>query len=475
MSKYLPMAFLSAILAVTACKKEAPEAPVEQAPATMAREMPDAGKLEQVAIQATGEGRSVQAAVDQAIQLAVEQVNGKSIDASATHYQAGVAIAVGSENIEIGTAAFQNLVSTRTRGVVSNFKILKQEKSILGDSHKVTIEANIAKFVRPESANRLRLAIAPFRTRQGAYRVDTREFSSEEIARRLRTDLTTALTQTDRFAVLDREFSAEVNAELDEISSGRVASEDFARIGQQLATDYVLVAQLDRFGYERHERALRTSDRVLVSHSGGATLSFRLINVTTNQIAMADQVEIALPATAPTTLGTSIDSASVVETLMKGLSNNASSKVLAKLFPVTVLSVQGNDVVLSQGGSAVAEGSHYSVVLRGQEMKDPQTGQSLGRVEKPCCVIAITKVTPTLSYGQIISSSLDVQKAFQPGALELQGKVAQGAPTPMESVGEEDASDDEPAAAAPAKAQKKAHPAATAPAEAPAAKEDANW
>ena len=41
------------------------------------------------------------------------------------------------------------------------------------------------------------------------------------------------------------------------------------------------------------------------------------------------------------------------------------------------------------------------MVTMGNEMKDPQTGQSLGRVESPCCELVVERVTPNLSYGRL--------------------------------------------------------------------------
>jgi len=58
----------------------------------------------------------------------------------------------------------------------------------------------------------------------------------------------------------------------------------------------------------------------------------------------------------------------------------------------------------------------------GEEMKDPQTGQSLGRVEQPCCIVDVDHVTPTMSYGTIhdVAANLD---QVAPGGLQLRQTV----------------------------------------------------
>lgn len=389
-----------------------------------ARRAPDAGKLEHVAITASGQGASLGAAVNQALLLAVQQVNGTTIDATSVQLDAGVALQIGEGKLDLRSSAFADLVASRTQGNVSNFRVLSQSQDKDTGAYEVTIEARIAKFANPESASRLRLAVAEFRTDARSFTVDTTNVGADAIARQVRESLTNALTKTGRVAVLDREFSAETDAELDLISSGKINKDDLARVGQQLATDYLVVGRIERFGYERHERELRASGRTLVSHSGGAALTLRLINVTTGQIEQADTVAIDLPATESTTLGTSVNAGRITADLTAGLSDNAAQKIVGHLFPITVVAIDGDDVVLSQGGSVVVEGGHYEIVARGKELKDPQTGQSLGRVEKPCCVVLVTKVTPQLAYGTLLQKRIDVASVFARGVLELRGVVA---------------------------------------------------
>jgi curli biogenesis system outer membrane secretion channel CsgG len=401
-------------------------APAAATPAAenLAREKPDAGKVEHVTITASGQGKSLGGAVNQAILLAVQQVNGTTVDAVSVQLESGVELQIADQSLDIHSSAFADLVATQTHGNVSSFRILSQKQDSEHGSYDVAIEARIAKFARPESANRLSVAIVAFRTEGEAYVVDTTQVSSAAIAQQIRENVTSSLAKTNRFTVIDRDFTAETDAELDLISSGKMSKDDLARVGQRVAADYLLIGRIDRFGYERHEQKLRASGRTLVSHSGGASLTLRMVNVTTGQIEQADTVSITLPETEPTTLGTSVDADRIVANLSSGLSEQAAQKIVSHLFPVTILSVDGDDVVLSQGGEALKEGGRYQVVVRGKEMKDPQTGQSLGRLEKPCCIVLVTKVSPQLSYGTLANKQIDVSSSFAPGALEVRGVLA---------------------------------------------------
>jgi hypothetical protein len=61
-------------------------------------------------------------------------------------------------------------------------------------------------------------------------------------------------------------------------------------------------------------------------------------------------------------------------------------------------------------------------------MKDPQTGESLGRVETPCCEVVVDRVTPKMSYGHLenVQGSLDGASA---GALQIRGLIKSHAET----------------------------------------------
>jgi hypothetical protein len=65
------------------------------------------------------------------------------------------------------------------------------------------------------------------------------------------------------------------------------------------------------------------------------------------------------------------------------------------------------------------------MVVMGSEIKDPQTGQSLGRVESPCCQLVIDRVTPNLSYGHIEGATASLDNLL-PGALQVREQIKGG-------------------------------------------------
>ncbi|HEX8958026.1 MAG TPA: CsgG/HfaB family protein [Burkholderiaceae bacterium] len=411
-------------------------APAAAASAAPGANLPDVGKVEQVKVSATGSGMTPGAAVNDALKTAVMQVNGTRVDAASANLdmvahataQVDVQSAQGSDSATATAAVqgqgFADMIVTESHGLISSFKVLKLTPPAgQGAPYSVDIEAQVARFKAPADAGKIKVVVAPLYSNRTSFNIGGRAVPAQDVLNVLHQQLVDALSQTGRFTVLDRQFDGEIQNELDMINSGQTNSNDIAKLGQALSADLVWVGVINDFSYERHARQLQTSSRELVSYSGGWSMSQRMINLTTRQIFQSGTLQGTAPAIEPTTLGTGFDANSTV----KGMETEAVKKtveaILLRTFPVTVADRDGDNVVLSQGGSALAEGGRYAIYLQGKELKDPQTGQSLGRVETPCCDVVVTRVTPTMSYGTLENVKVKLDGAA-PGSLVLHEAIA---------------------------------------------------
>ena len=444
LSGVLALALGVAVLA-TGCgdksAKQAAENPGEPSGPNLTA-VPDAGKVESVAVKARGMGESPAAAVIEALKSAILQVNGTTMSTASisTNFGidvAGASVAAGEASVTTrdgtstasGTASVVSLTSVRGRefaeqvvqrsgGAVTGFSVLDSAGPDDKGIYTVSIEAKIAKFKAPADAGKIRIVVAPLKSAKTAFNVAGQQVPSAAVLGALRQQIIDALSQTGRFTVLDREFAADVASELDMIASGQTPNADFARLGQALSADLIWVGVVNDFDYARHARKLQTSDRELVSFSGGWSMSQRLINVTTRQIVISTTLAGRAPSVAPTTLGASVDPVETSRGMQSDIVKQATEAIMLRTFPISIVERDGSTVVLSQGGKALAEGSRYRVYLQGKEIKDPQTGQSLGNLESLCCEVLVERVTPTLSYGRLenVKVSLD---GVAPGALQL--------------------------------------------------------
>jgi curli biogenesis system outer membrane secretion channel CsgG len=416
---------LLAALALGACgkqevttKKDEPPPPV-----SAAAPVPDVGKIDTVSTKADGYGATPAAATADAMKTAILQVNGATIDTSSVVVKYGLDVTDGVDAVSLRATEFAEKVAQKSGGAITNFKVLEVvEPKAKGGQYKVSIEANIAHFTAPANTKKIKVVVAPMKFDVAAFNIGGESVPSSKVAEDIRQQVSTALTNTGRFSILDREITADIQSELDMIKAGDAPRAETGKLGQAVTADVIWTGRIDTLGYNRHARQLRTSDRELVSYSGGWGVSQKLVNVATRQIMTSDTLQGKAPDVAPTTMGSGINAGQVLQGMVNDIANEIVASILTRTFPITVVSREGNTIVLSQGGQSVKVGARYAMVAMGKEMKDPQTGESLGRMESPCCEVVVDKVTPKLSYGHLenIKVSLD---NIPEGGLQLREQV----------------------------------------------------
>lgn len=285
---------------------------------------------------------------------------------------------------------------------------------------KVKVRVDVAQYKAPADNGRPKIVVALPKVLAPVYVVGDSRENAQEVAVAVRGRLSDILTQTQRFIVLDREFGSDLQAEIDHINSGNVRVQDSARLGQQLATDLILIPTIERFEYLKAVRQLRMSERELVSYSGGGRITLRLLNATTGEVVLSDSFEHELTAASPSTMPRVIDGKSMAAQMMDSLSGQIGQTIVTQIFPVSVVALTGDQAVLSQGGESLQVGQRWQAVYLGEELRDPQTGRSLGRNEIPIGTIHIDRVSTQTSYGTVEEGPAALgNKLFRPGVIEL--------------------------------------------------------
>ncbi|OQS39092.1 CsgG/HfaB family protein [Chromobacterium haemolyticum] len=389
-------------LALAACsqKEEAAQPqPAKAANKSLAQAMPDVGKVESVAASATGTGASAAEAVEEALKLAIKQVNGVSFDMASEQLKATLSAAAGKDAAQLSANAFTEYVQQESGGVVTGFKLVKlEEPGLLSKTYKATIEAKIAKFSQPAGSGKLRIVVGPIMIDRDSFKVAGVAVPSEQVAREIHQQTLDALTNTGRFTVLDRELGDDVRQELDLIGSGQAPSAERSKMSQAVSADLIWTGHISAFNYDKS--------------AGNWMLSQRVINVANRQVQLSSMLKGNVGK-----LGNG--SPEQVRQGMEGqIVDRVVNAILVRTFPITVASRTGNNVVLSQGGQSVREGARYKLVSLGEEIKDPQTGQSLGRTEYDCCEVIVDKVTPTMSQGHLENVRIPLEQV-PPGGLQL--------------------------------------------------------
>lgn len=436
---------LISLFALTSCGNKTPEAGKVAASQNTQEQgvapMPDVGKIEQVTVKAEGAGVTPGAAINDALKSAIVQVNGVQIEAAGvnanSYEKITAALDVETEdgrdtvkaNATIQSQEFQEQIISRSQGVISSFRVLRSIPPV--DSKglfKVSIEAKISKFHAPADAGKIKIVVAPLRTNKDYFDIGGHQIPAHEVLDGIRQQIIDTLSQTGRFTILDRQFDGEITNELDMISSGQAVNTDFAKLGQALTADLIWVGVVNDLSYTKNTRKLQMTDRPLVGYSGGWSVSQRLINLATRQVMQSNTLQGTPAPIAPTTLGAKYDEASTLKNIQSEIAKQSAEAILLRTFPISIVERDGSNVVLSQGGQVISENSRYRVYQLGKEIKDPQTGQSLGNMENPCCDVVVNRVTPKVSYGVLENVKIDLN-TVKPGTLQIREAVPSQKPT----------------------------------------------
>ena len=432
---------IASTLLFSACSKHQDN--IAPAPQPSAATMPDVGHVSAQKVSTQGIGDTEEEALMQALKNAVMEINGTSIsmanlsvkDNAEAHLQANNSEGdSASADAYMQSKEFVQAVAQTSDGVIDHFTITKVDKpGVFKKQYTVNIDAYINKYHTAQaSSKKLKIVVSPVRVAQGTYDIGGMQVSSNDLSSQITQRITNALVQTGRFDVLNRSENPEIDQELNLISSGQTDKQNLAKLNQTIPADVILVGSVDGLAYTKHSRALAISDQPLVSYNGHWAFSDKIINVTTRETLNTAQFSGDFPDVAPTTMPVNVDSQDLLTKALDTIVNDAVTQVVREIYPVTVVSAQGGEVVLSQGGSSVQSGQIYQLMKAGQAINDPQTGQVIGHVKMPIATIMIDRVDDKLSYGHLVSGTLSALATD--GSVRLDKMlIAQSEPPPKPS------------------------------------------
>lgn len=220
--------------------------------------------------------------------------------------------------------------------------------------------------------------------------------------------LETALVKSGNFEVFTRQEMDKVLKEQALGQTGMITPQSAARVGQMLGVNAIVIGSVTEFGEKKSGthisgqtmQAITGGDRNRslagsLLGAGGLGLSkaearvvidVQLIDTTTGRIIYADSaegVESSMGISiAGISAGSSLDDTQVGKALRKAIKRLVVqiSKQMANVpWSARVVKATGRDIIINAGmNSNIQPGSTFLVYKKGEELKDPVTGESLG-------------------------------------------------------------------------------------------------
>ena len=349
-------------------------------------------KIETKTLEVNGTASDESSAINNALVEAISQINGAKIAAEVKTSLSQVSTKEGADVKK----TFDKNVSKITNGLVKSYRILSSEED--ENLFKVKLSVQVSKFKKSVQTKRLRLAVVPFRAANTVKITDaTKKFEGAITAQ-----LENYLTQTRRFALVDRSFVKEQTKELNFIAGGAknsMSNEEIAKLGNRIGTDYLIVGRIENANMYVTEKKSKVSDTVKKTLTSNARITLRIIDVATTQIKFSDTYEKSLNAS--------------IEKVADNLALNIGDAILGTIYPIRMINASSSQVTLGQGGKTMANGDLFKVYQLGKKMKDPYTGESLGREEIEVAVIKIKTIKPKTAEADILESIIELSDAIK--------------------------------------------------------------
>jgi hypothetical protein len=380
-------------------------------------------KVALVEVEASAWGETKRDATLAALGEAIAQVNGRNVAAATSIKRATVEVGKDDEESYEWRNELQSEVSDTLRGVVDSYSILSETPD--GSGWEVKVLANVARLVEGIS-KRKPLAIIPFTVGRGSVSVFGRSWDANDAARLLTQTLVDKVTGTRRFAVIDREFVAVTQQEASlKVDNPLTPMTTLMELANRLVAEYMIVGQLESLSVQKSSKYIDTIKLELVQTTATVTIAFRVIDVGSDQVKYAGTEvftfrDAEIPSSGePVAVGTRV---------LDLAADRIVEAMIDAIYPLLIVSVDGDVATINQGGDTVKVASTYEVYRYGEKIIDPYSRESLGRSETLVGILTVERVNPKTSLGRLSATKEDLGANLKPKSLVLRMKSRAEAP-----------------------------------------------
>ena len=255
------------------------------------------------------------------------------------------------------------------------------------------------------------MAILPFQISPVVKSVEIGDLSITKtlVEREFSNELINFLTKSRKFNIITR---TEIKKIMDEnllTESDWVDPKQAEKVGKLLVADFLVTGVINRLEFEVIRQNIKITGEVAPRIVATVKCQFQVIDTLTGKILLADQVinklksvdvrrEIPISERKDWTL------ADYKDLLFEKSANQVGSAILAGVYPVKVIEVSKDSVLLNRGkGAGVSVGQKYSVESQEKSVTDIDTGESLGMSGETVAIVEITSVEVKFSKAKIVS------------------------------------------------------------------------
>jgi len=223
----------------------------------------------------------------------------------------------------------------------------------------------------------------------------------------IRAEMEASFRATRKFRVLSRD-KATLKAVLDEqnFAQSDFAKGDAASKGALNNANYLIIPTVIDFKFYRSHQALPNFDSKFKRRDSGLlSISAQMLDTSSGQIVTTFYLKSTFATKSNIVNSRSGRPSSVYFTKMaKGVSAKLASQFVAQVYPMKVIKRTANGQVIINRGQdgGLKKGTVLAVFLAGEELIDPDTGESLGSSEEYIGEVKVTRINPKMTFAKII-------------------------------------------------------------------------
>ncbi len=241
---------------------------------------------------------------------------------------------------------------------------------------------------------------------------------------RVTNDLLVKLTNSNRFDVLERQ---EIDQIFDEKSFAALTSgqEIDGKLRELIEADYLIFTSVNDFYIKTENKKIPYVDEIQTHHFAVVDATLRIVDSHTGKLLAADKIRInkKLASTSNNVTET------VYADLIDDFSTSLVSHIMQRLYPIRIIgAISESDFYINRGlDGGLSKGTIFDIMREGQEMIDPDTGISFGKVEQKVAQVSVEDIEASRAKVHLITGT-DVKTG---DILRLSKKEIMAAPKPQ--------------------------------------------
>ncbi len=221
---------------------------------------------------------------------------------------------------------------------------------------------------------------------------------------RLATRVEGALVRMGRFTVVERVKLESLLSEQELSSSGALDPNRAVRAGKMIGARYLLSATMSIWRLEVDRKSVPNTTHYLNNPRGTMVADVKIVDAETGEIILAEKVDVRKRFKArgrgpEDRLSGDEEDEFYIECVRKIV-----GKVMGQLAPIRAIASSEREVKINRGSSGgIKSGQVFDVYAQGSAVKDPRTGESLGRDRIKVAIVKIARVAERFAEADVQS------------------------------------------------------------------------